>query len=84
MGRTKTPISVAVGEPIPPDGTVPELLDEVRERMAALLDEVQRDYPQPAGAFWVPHRLGGAAPTPAQAKVLDEAELVHRARRVRR
>ncbi len=84
LGRTKTPISVAVGAPIPPAGTVPELLAEVRMRMAALLGEVQRDYPHPAGAFWVPHRLGGAAPTPAQAKVLDEAELVHRARRVRR
>ncbi len=84
LGRTKTPISVAVGEPIPPAGTVPELLKVVRERMAAVLDEVQRGYPHPAGAFWVPHRLGGAAPTPAQAKVLDEAELVRRARQVRR
>jgi len=84
LGRNHTPITVAVGAPIRPEGSVPELLVTVHARMAALLHEVQRDYPHPPGAFWVPRQLGGAAPTPAQAKVLDEAELVHRARRVRR
>ncbi|HUO40693.1 MAG TPA: 1-acyl-sn-glycerol-3-phosphate acyltransferase, partial [Mycobacterium sp.] len=41
----------------------------------------QEEYPHPAGAFWVPRRLGGGAPTPAEAKALDEAELAERARR---
>jgi hypothetical protein len=49
--------------------------------MTALLHEVQERYPHPPGAFWVPRRLGGGAPTPAQAARLDEAELAQRARR---
>jgi hypothetical protein len=42
---------------------------------------VQELYPHPAGAYWVPQRLGGGAPTPAEAIRLDEAESLERARR---
>ena len=51
----------------------------MRESMTALLHRAQEDYPHPAGAYWVPRRLGGSAPTMAEAKVLDEAELAERA-----
>jgi hypothetical protein len=49
--------------------------------MTTMLHEVQALYPHPAGAWWVPHRIGGGAPTPAQASQLDEVESLARARR---
>jgi hypothetical protein len=45
------------------------------------LHDVQELYPHPAGAYWVPRRLGGGAPTPAEATLIDEAESLQRARR---
>jgi hypothetical protein len=42
---------------------------------------VQQDYPHPVGEYWVPNRLGGSAPTPEEARVLDEVELADRARK---
>jgi hypothetical protein len=53
----------------------------LRERMSAILHEVQLAYPHPAGAWWVPESLGGGAPTLEQARKLDEEELAERARR---
>lgn len=81
LGRRKFPITVAVGRPIDPDRGTAELDTALRVEMTQLLHEVQADYPQPRGAFWLPHRLGGAAPTPAEARRLEEAELAERARR---
>jgi len=46
-----------------------------------LLHTVQATYPRPRGAFWLPQRLGGGAPTPAEARTLEAAELAERARR---
>lgn len=81
LGRKKIPITVAVGEPLPPAGTIGELEAAMRESMSKLLDGVQQQYPHPAGEYWVPRRLGGSAPTPTEARVLEEAELAERARR---
>lgn len=81
LGRKKIPLTVRAGEPVPPVGTPAELEAALRESMTALLHQVQEQYPHPAGAFWVPRRLGGGAPTPAEATRLDEAELAERARR---
>ncbi|MGV0810357.1 1-acyl-sn-glycerol-3-phosphate acyltransferase [Mycolicibacterium boenickei] len=81
LGRNKFPISVEVGVPIVPTGTVAELDARLRTAMTGLLDRAQRTYPSPAGEYWVPRRLGGTAPTPEEAKRLDEAELAERARR---
>jgi 1-acyl-sn-glycerol-3-phosphate acyltransferase len=68
LGRTKTPVTVAVGEPIRAEGTPDELTRRLREAMQALLLDVQDAYgSHPAGADWVPARLGGSAPTPAEA-----------------
>jgi hypothetical protein len=53
----------------------------MRAEMTQLLHDVQARYPAPAGAYWVPRRLGGGAPTMEVAKRLDEAELAERARR---
>ncbi|MDY6997179.1 MAG: lysophospholipid acyltransferase family protein [Actinomycetota bacterium] len=81
LGRNNIPITVAVGEPLAPQGSAGELDAALRAAMTALLHDVQTGYPRPKGAFWVPRRLGGSAPTPAQAAVLDAEELAARARR---
>ena len=75
MWRPKVPISVAVGEPIPPTLPPTELTALLRSRMQQLLEDVQDAYgPYPPGEFWVPHRLGGGAPTPARAAELEAAK----------
>jgi 1-acyl-sn-glycerol-3-phosphate acyltransferase len=80
LGRTKVPISVWIGEPIPaPAGAdVNAATDELRTRMETLLHQAQEAYPdQPAGpddTWWQPARLGGTAPTPDEAAQLDRDE----------
>jgi 1-acyl-sn-glycerol-3-phosphate acyltransferase len=81
IGRNKIPITVAVDPPLVPSGTIDAVMAELREEMTTLLHRVQQDYPHPEGEYWVPHRLGGSAPTPDEAKVLDEIELADRARK---
>ena len=81
LGRKKFPWLIRAGEPLLPHGSMTELDAELRSRMTAVLHEVQEQYPHPTGAWWGPHRLGGAAPTPEEAARLDEAELAQRARR---
>jgi 1-acyl-sn-glycerol-3-phosphate acyltransferase len=81
LGRKKIPMTVEVGPPIPPDGPVEELDAAMRAEMTELLHKVQEQYPHPDGEYWVPRRLGGTAPTMADAKARDEAELAERARR---
>ena len=81
LGRNKLPITVSVGAPDSADRDMEQLDAELRESMTALLHKVQLEYPHPEGAYWVPRRLGGSAPTMAEAKVLDEAELAERARK---
>jgi 1-acyl-sn-glycerol-3-phosphate acyltransferase len=79
--RTNVPIMVTAGPALPPAGDVEQLNAELRKRMNSLLHQVQDEYPHPAGAFWVPRRLGGGAPTPDESKGLRAAELVERARK---
>ena len=80
MVRPKVPIAVAVGEPIQPTLPAPELTMLLHTRMQHLLERVQNGYgPHPAGEFWVPHRLGGGAPSPADAARLDAEEASRRA-----
>ncbi|WP_046302412.1 lysophospholipid acyltransferase family protein [Mycobacterium sp. UM_Kg27] len=80
LGRSKIPVSVNIGEPIPPTLPVEELRALLQTRMQHLLEQTQDAYPEhPAGAFWVPRRLGGSAPTPAEALQLDAAEAARKA-----
>jgi 1-acyl-sn-glycerol-3-phosphate acyltransferase len=82
MWRPKVPISVAVGEPIQPTLPAPELTTLLHSRMQHLLEQVQDAYgPHPAGAFWVPHRFGGGAPTMAEAARMDAEEAAEKAAR---
>lgn len=65
------PVSVRYGQALRPGpNDDPARLNAVlRRRMRRLLDSVQRSYPDgtPSGAWWVPARLGGGAPTSEQA-----------------
>lgn len=84
--RPKVPILIEVGEPMRADGPVDDRTDELRSRMKATLERLQEEYarrygPYPAGASWVPARLGGSAPTLEEATVLDKAEHDERMRR---
>jgi 1-acyl-sn-glycerol-3-phosphate acyltransferase len=82
MKRPKVPISIAVGEPIPPTLPAAELTALLRARMQHLLEEVQLSYGEhPAGAYWVPKRLGGGAPTLAEADRMDADEAAEKAAR---
>jgi len=93
LGRNHFPIHIHVGEPIPvsgheptaeaiggePDGAaVDALTAELHSRMKDLLDQTQQGYDMPPGSRWVPARLGGAAPTPERAAVLEQEELARR------
>jgi 1-acyl-sn-glycerol-3-phosphate acyltransferase len=81
LGRKKIPVTVAAGPPLTAAESVDETNAAMREAMNALLRQVQLEYPHPEGAYWVPRRLGGSAPTMDEAKVLEEADVAERARR---
>jgi 1-acyl-sn-glycerol-3-phosphate acyltransferase len=82
MWRPKVPITVIVGEPIEPTLATAELSALLHSRMQHLLDRAQEQYgPHPAGEFWVPHRLGGGAPTLAEAARMDAEEAAEKAAR---
>jgi 1-acyl-sn-glycerol-3-phosphate acyltransferase len=81
LGRKKIPITVAVGAPVHAALTIEETNAAMREAMTRLLHKVQEEYPHPEGAYWVPRRLGGSAPTMDEAKVLEQKELAERARK---
>ena len=71
MGRRprwswRLPVIVRYGEPmyVLPEDDAEVITKELRVRMQAMLDEIVADYEDgtPAGAWWVPRRLGGGAP----------------------
>ena len=81
LWRPKVPITVAVGAPIEPTLPPQELTALLHSRMQHLLEEVQDSYgPYPPGEFWVPHRLGGGAPSLAEANRMDVEEAAQKAR----
>jgi 1-acyl-sn-glycerol-3-phosphate acyltransferase len=80
--RPKVPITVLVGEPIEPTLAIEDLSGLLHSRMQHLLERAQEQYgPHPAGEFWVPHRLGGGAPSLAEAARMDAEEAAERAAR---
>ncbi|MFQ1002554.1 lysophospholipid acyltransferase family protein [Modestobacter sp. SSW1-42] len=76
--RRDVPITVIIGEPLVPEPgeKVQSLLRRTKAAIEALVEEAQRTYPdQPAGdddRWWLPAHLGGTAPTPELAAVLDD------------
>ena len=75
LGRTKTPISVDIEEPVAPEGSAGEITARLHVQMSRQLEKVRAAYPEhPAGAYWVPAAMGGSAPTPEEAATLDREE----------
>lgn len=84
LWQRNTPIHILVGEPMHPKrgDDYEQVAKELHERMQALVDRAQRDYPvDGTGQWWQPAHLGGTAPTPERAAELDEAERAERAAR---
>jgi 1-acyl-sn-glycerol-3-phosphate acyltransferase len=79
VGRNKIPITVDVGAPVRATRDTVATDAALRESMTALLHRAQERYPHPAGAYWVPRRLGGGAPTLAAAAQMDMVEAAARA-----
>lgn len=74
-------VSLYVGEPIEVTGEDPVAETAVlKERLQALLADAINEYPlSPEGQWWAPASFGGTAPTPEEAKRLDQEELAERA-----
>lgn len=81
LWRNHTPVLMKIGPPMTPSDDIEAATVELRDTMAAMLEAAQLEYPHPAGAYWVPRRLGGSAPTVAEAVRLREAELAERDRK---
>jgi 1-acyl-sn-glycerol-3-phosphate acyltransferase len=66
----RLPVHVRFAPPVHPDGDPEAVTAGIRGLMAGMLEDVQRRYRDglPAGARWVPARLGGSAPTWEQAE----------------
>ncbi|MFW0797597.1 lysophospholipid acyltransferase family protein [Gordonia sp. CPCC 205515] len=82
MGRKHIPVAVRYGLPfrVDVDESPEDATHRLREVMKVELLEVQSDYgPHPAGEFWVPARLGGSAPTPEEAHVIEDADAARKA-----
>ncbi|WP_411720475.1 lysophospholipid acyltransferase family protein [Mycetocola sp.] len=68
------PIRFAIGAPFHPDAglDVRAQTTALRSSMQKLLDEAQASYPgDGTGVWWQPAHLGGSAPTPEEAAVLE-------------
>jgi 1-acyl-sn-glycerol-3-phosphate acyltransferase len=77
--RRHVPLFIKVGEPLTPQEgeSVGALTTRLSEAIKVLLDDIQRRYPdQPKVGedWWQPAHLGGLAPTPEEAAVIDKAE----------
>jgi 1-acyl-sn-glycerol-3-phosphate acyltransferase len=78
-GRGKA-VTIAFGESLVPSrrDSGDAVTAELTARMGALLQQVQRTYPQrPANdhdRWWLPAAMGGTAPTPQEAAAMDAAE----------
>jgi 1-acyl-sn-glycerol-3-phosphate acyltransferase len=83
--RTHKAITIAFGEPMTPGkrDDPDAVAAEYRKRMEALLDHVQRSYPDspsgPEDRWWLPAALGGTAPTPEEAAAMELAEAAAKA-----
>ncbi|MEO7058116.1 MAG: lysophospholipid acyltransferase family protein [Lapillicoccus sp.] len=78
LGRTRTPISIAVGEPVPvgADDDVDLATATLHDVMQGMLRQLQDAYEPLVGAdqIFLPARLGGTAPTLEEATRIEEQE----------
>jgi 1-acyl-sn-glycerol-3-phosphate acyltransferase len=82
-------VTVAVGTPIdvPKGADLEAAATTLHDCMRLMLDDVIARYPQspsgPDDTWWMPSRLGGTAPTLAEATRMDRLEAVERAKRAK-
>ena len=76
--RLGVPVSIRFGEPVRPDAAGPADRDvaaatlRLHDTLQHLVDAVQAEYPVAgAGQWWQPAHLGGTAPTPEQAAIVE-------------
>lgn len=82
LGRSGFRIMIGVAEPLEPVGDAEALTARLHKVMGEKLLELQDAYGQhPQGEWWVPARLGGAAPTLAEANRMDADEQAAKAAR---
>jgi 1-acyl-sn-glycerol-3-phosphate acyltransferase len=85
LGRTRVPIFVSVAEPIPvpADADPQQVTMDYKRVMAEMLDVAQATYEPLRGADlkFLPARLGGTAPTLAEADRLDALDAAARGAR---
>jgi 1-acyl-sn-glycerol-3-phosphate acyltransferase len=85
LGRTRVPIFVSVAEPIPvpADADPQQVTVDYKRVMAEMLDVAQATYEPLRGADlkFLPARLGGTAPTLAEADRLDALDAAARGAR---
>ena len=78
-------VTVLVGAPMHPrpEAAIDDVTAELQHRLQDLLDEAQSTYPDrpvdDRDRWWLPRQLGGSAPTPADAHVLDLAAVARAA-----
>ncbi|AKE42144.1 Acyltransferase family protein [Corynebacterium kutscheri] len=77
IGRNHYPLWIRVGKPVSTEGTPEEVTKRLRETMVNLLDEVRITYDQEYGPFedglfWRPVSMGGSAPTPEEASLIEQ------------
>lgn len=78
VGRAKVPITVQVGAPLSAREDIVQTDAALRDAMTTLLHRAQQHDPGEPGAYWMPHRLGGGAPTPAEAARIEATEAAAR------
>ncbi|MCZ4584091.1 lysophospholipid acyltransferase family protein [Rhodococcus opacus] len=78
LGRHRFPVTVEVGRPIEPREPAEALTETLHTEMDTILRRVQDGFDHPAGAYWVPRRLGGSAPTIEEATEMDRREAEER------
>lgn len=78
VGRAKIPITVQVGAPLRAREDIAQTNAALRDSMTTLLHRAQEHYPAEPGAYWLPRRLGGRAPTVAEAARIEATEAVAR------
>jgi 1-acyl-sn-glycerol-3-phosphate acyltransferase len=79
IGRNNIPITVRVGAPLRATEDISRTDAALHESMISLLHQVQEGYPHPPGVYWAPRRLGGGAPTPAEAAQIEADETAAKA-----
>lgn len=87
FGARGTTILIRVGPPlvVGRKDDLEAAAEQLRATIQEMLSDLQAEHPETADpgpqAWWLPAHLGGSAPTPEQARILDDTEAAQRAAR---